>query len=92
MKFNTQITLAWLILGTLAGCTTYGDTLDQKLAGKTADEKRTILAQECGNEISQGFKKDDPANVRHSEKMKQICEEMTGKTVDISNTQMQPSK
>lgn len=92
MKFNARIALALLIVGTLVGCTTYSDTIDQKLAGKTVDQKRAILAQECGNEISKGFKKDDPANVQHSEKMKQICEEMTGKTVTVSKPEIQSSK
>lgn len=92
MKFNAKITLALLIVGTLVGCTTYSDTLGQKLVGKTADEKRSILAQECGTEISQSLKKNDPANVQHSEKMKQVCEEMTGKTVNISKPEIQPSK
>lgn len=92
MKFNAKIIPALLIVGTLVGCTTYSDTLDQKLAAKTADEKHTILAQECGNEISQSLKKNDPANAQHAQNMKQICETMTGKTVTISKPEIQPIK
>lgn len=81
MKNRIIITL--MLTGTLVGCSTYRDTLDQKLAGKSTNEKRAVLAKECGDEIAKGLKKDDAANVRHSEKMKQICEEMTGKKIKI---------
>ena len=66
----------------LGGCsTTYRETLEQKLDGKNPQEKRTILAQECAQQIQEGVKPDDPSNIRHFEKMKQICEEMTGQKV-----------
>jgi hypothetical protein len=72
----------------LSGCTTtYRETLDQKLEGKSPAEKRIILAQECGAEINKGIKKDDPKNVSHFEKMKQICEEMTGKKINAGDSQ-----
>lgn len=66
----------------LGGCTTsYRETLDQKLENKSPAEKRALLAQECGAEISEGIKKDDLSNVKQFEKMKRICEEMTGKKI-----------
>lgn len=80
---KNRIIIALMLTGTLVGCSTYSDSLDQKLAGKSTNEKRTVLAKECGDEIAKGLKKDDAANVRHSEKMKQICEEMTGKKIKI---------
>ncbi|MDX2028243.1 MAG: hypothetical protein SFW62_06375 [Alphaproteobacteria bacterium] len=80
---KNRIIIALMVTGTLMGCSTYSDSLDQKLTGKSTEEKRTVLAKECGDEIAKGLKKDDPANVRHSEKMKQICEEMTGKKIKI---------
>jgi len=80
---KSRIITALIVAGTLMGCSTYSDSLDQKLTGKSTEEKRTVLAKECGDEIAKGLKKDDPANVRHSEKMKQICEEMTGKKIKI---------
>ena len=68
----------------LAGCTTtYRETLDQKLVDKSSEEKRAILALECSQEIQKGLKPEEPANVRHFEKMKQICEKMTGKPVQV---------
>lgn len=83
MKHQALLAFTFIVIGSLAGCTTYSDTLDQKLTGKSTEEKRAMLAKECGNEIKAGFKKDDPANLRHSEKMKQICEEMTGKKIRL---------
>lgn len=80
---KSKTILALLVASSLMSCTAYRDTLDQKLAGKTTNEKNVILANECRDEIAKGFKKDDPANVRHSEKMKQICEKMTGKKIKI---------
>ncbi len=85
MKHSATITLTLLAATILAGCTTsYRETLDQKLADKNANERRTVLAQECGQEIQKGLKPEEPANVRHFEKMKQICEEMTGKKVNAA--------
>ncbi len=72
---------------TLCGCaTTYRETLEQKLEGKGPAEKRVILAQECGQEIQRGIKPEDEATVRHFEKMKKICEEMTGQTVPLNTS------
>lgn len=69
----------------LTGCgPTYRETLEQKLAGKAPDEKRAILAEECGNEIQNGLKPDDEANVRHFQNMKRICEEMTGERLEVA--------
>lgn len=58
-------------------------TPDNKLANISSEEKRTILAEECGKEIKNGLNKDNQSNVRYFEKTKQICEEMTGKSVII---------
>lgn len=67
----------------LTACTTYSDALEQKLAGKSLEEKRGILAQECRNEIIAGMKPDNPQNVRHFERTRKICEEMTGKKISL---------
>jgi hypothetical protein len=80
MTLPLAFTLIPLILG---GCaTSYPSALNQKLEGKTANERRIVLAQECSAEINQGLKKDDPASVRHFQNMKQICEEMTGQVIN----------
>lgn len=72
---------------TLGGCTvTYRETLQQKLENKSPAERRAILAQECGQEIQRGLKPKDDANVRHFEKMKKICEEMTGQSISVNTT------
>ncbi len=67
----------------LNACTTtnYSDTLEQKLAGKKPQEKKVILAQECSNEIAEGLKLNNSANIVHSKRMAEICEEMTGKKI-----------
>ena len=71
----------------LSGCgPTYADRLDAKLAGKSPDEQRTILAQECAKEIKGGLKLDDPENVRHFERLRKICEEMTGKKISVGTS------
>jgi hypothetical protein len=77
-----------IIVGlTLSACTTtYSETLEQKLSGKSSDEKRVILAQECGKEIEAGLKPKDEANVRHFDRMREICQEMTGKPVPFDAT------
>lgn len=80
---QTQTIWLTLMLVALCGCSAYGDALDQKLTGEPPDRKRAILAQECGQEIAKGLTRDDPASVRHAERMKQICEEMTGQKIDI---------
>lgn len=74
-----------LALGLLNACgPTYGDLLDAKLAGKSQDEQRTILAAECAREIEGGLKPENEANVRHFQRFRAICEEMTGKKVPAS--------
>lgn len=80
-----NLAIVLLAGGFLTACgPTYADRLDAKLAGKSPDEKRTILAQECAQEIKNGLKPQDEANVRHFERMRTICEEMTGKKVAVS--------
>lgn len=69
----------------LNGCgPTYSDTLDARLAVKSPDEQRTILAEECAREIKNGLKPQDEANVRHFERLRKICEEMTGKKISLN--------
>lgn len=70
----------------VSACTTtnnYSDTLEQKLAGKSPQEKKMVLAQECSQEIQTGLKPKDEANIRHFERMQKICEEMTGQSVPL---------
>lgn len=82
MLHARPVVFALATLVALGGCsTTYRETLEQRLQGRTTDEKRVILAQECGQQIKAGEKPEDPANMRHFEKMRQICEEMTGQKV-----------
>lgn len=81
--WNALITIAAIVL--LCGCaTTCREALQQKLEGKNAAERRVILAQECGQEIQRGLKPEDEPNVRHFEKMKAICEEMTRQKVPVN--------
>ena len=69
-----------LFAALLSGCgPTYSDTLKKKLADKTPDQQRAILAQECSQEITTGLKPNDKPNADHFTRMQEICEEMTGK-------------
>ena len=61
---------------------TYRDTLEQRLAGKSLDERRVILAKECGNEIRAGLNR-NPDRARHFEYVKDVCEELSGKPVIV---------
>lgn len=82
MKRSISIIFSLVVLTTLAACeSNYSKTLDQRLAGKSQNEKRSILAEECRNEIRQGLKPENPANVRHFETTRKICEELTGKNI-----------
>lgn len=85
MKLKQTVVLVMVAATALAGCSTtsYRETLEQKLSGKSEEQKRAILAQECGNELKGGLQKDNPANVRHIENMRKICEEMTKKKVTV---------
>lgn len=78
-----NLPIALLAAALLSACTTYSDTLEQKLAGKSPQEKRVILAQECRQEIEAGLKPDNESNVRHFERMRKICEEMTGQKIPL---------
>lgn len=83
----------WLILAApllMAACSnepSYRETLEGKLQGKNDTEKRALLAQECGQQIQKSIKPESDSNIRHSQKMKQICEEMTGKKVPVEGIQ-----
>lgn len=82
MQHAKTLLFAIATIAVLGGCTTsYRTTLEQKLEDKSPNAKRAALAQECGTEIAKGMKKDDPANMRHFENMKKICEEMTGQKI-----------
>lgn len=87
MPHARKATIAIAVIITLGGCTiTCREVLQQKLEGKNAAERRVILAQECGQEIQRGLRPEDEANVRHFEKMKRICEEMTGQAVPVNTS------
>ncbi len=86
MQILKTLATGLLTAAILTGCaTSYRETLEQKLQGKSPDERRAILAQECGQEIQKGLKPENESNVRHFEKMKKICEEMTGKPVAVKD-------
>ena len=62
----------------LAACSpTYHDTLDQKLAGKTPEERREILSQECASVTGGGQTPADSRYLTHNESMRRICNEYT---------------
>lgn len=62
----------------LAACNpTYHDTLDQKLAGKTPEERLEILSRECATVAASGQTPADPRYVVHNESMRRICHEYT---------------
>lgn len=72
----------------LAACTTtYSDTLEQKLTGKSEQEKRVILAQECANEVNNGMKSDRPNSAKHFNNFRRLCEEMTGQKISTGTVQ-----
>jgi hypothetical protein len=81
MRSHSLIALAGAVL--LSACATYSDKLEDKLAGKSPAEKRVILAQECRKEIEAGIKPDSDANVRHFDRFRTICEEMTGQKISV---------
>jgi hypothetical protein len=62
----------------LAACgPTYHESLDQKLLGKSPDERRAILSQECARQAEGPPERSDPRYAPHIESMKRICEEAT---------------
>lgn len=85
MKYSSITMLALL----LSACTaTYTETLEQKLADKTPQQKRAILAQECSQQISTSEKPDTPERRKHFERMREICGDMTGKSIPVSPVAM----
>lgn len=82
MNKKTLILLPVLFLLSACGWSHYAK-LEKKLEGKTEDEKRLVLAEECRIEIEKGLLKDNPKNVKQHQLMQHICEEMTGKPVNI---------
>lgn len=82
----TKKTIIFAMFSTilLTGCqTTYSDTLSQKLHNKSPDKKGAILASECANEIKITSQKHKEASIQHTERMKEICEEMTKQPIKI---------
>jgi curli biogenesis system outer membrane secretion channel CsgG len=85
MRRSKTVIVCLFALAFLSACqSTYSKTLDEKLAGKTQSEKRTILAEECRNEIQRGLNPKNPDNVRHFESKREICEELTGKKITLT--------
>ena len=78
MKY-LSITMLALLLSACAA--TYTDTLEQKLADKTPQQKRAILAQECSQKINASEKPDTPETRHHFERMREICKDMTGQRI-----------
>lgn len=60
------------------------DRMYEASKNHASQEIRADLAKECGTEISKGFIPDHPANVRHFENMRTICQEMTGLSVTLA--------
>ena len=80
-----HLPITFLGAALLSGCgPTYSDTLEQKLAGKTPDQQQAILAKECGQEIAADMQPNSKANVDHSKRMQEICEEMAGQPVPVA--------
>jgi hypothetical protein len=59
----------------------YPDDLARRLDGKTADQKRAILAEECGAAIADSVRRALPSERRDPAGMRRICEEMTGREI-----------
>ena len=80
------ILLILLFVPILNACVpTYSETLEKKLTGKTPDQQRTILAQECGSETAQ-LNPQVKGNAAHAQRMREICEEMTGNKVPVKES------
>ncbi len=59
----------------LASCTPSNqDTLENRLAGKSMEERHAILIQECSNAIAAS----DNSATAHTQHMKAVCEATTG--------------
>lgn len=76
-----HLSIAMLALLLSACAATYTDTLEQKLADKTPQQKRVILAQECSKEIATSEKPDTPETRKHFERLREICKDMTGQKI-----------
>ncbi len=80
---KNKLTIIVLANFALSACTTYTNILEQKLAGKSEQEKRIILAEECKSKIDEYRKLDNKKSIEHSERMREICQEMTGKKIKL---------
>ncbi len=52
---------------------------------QATEASRATLAQQCSAEISRDQAGSNPANARHYQRMRQICEEMTGQITNTHN-------
>ena len=73
-----------------SSCTSYHDELKQKLADLPSQQRRIVLAQECRDLILANRPSNNPALLEHVQRMKDICEKMTGEKISL--TQQQPAK
>tara|TARA_R110001592_G_scaffold31482_1_gene110936 strand:+ start:10589 stop:10843 length:255 start_codon:yes stop_codon:yes gene_type:complete len=81
---NKKLLLLLPVLALMSACSwSHYGKLETKLEGKTEDEKRLILAEECRIEIEKGLLKDNPKNVKQHKLMERVCEEMTDKPVGV---------
>lgn len=81
---NKKFLLLLPVLALVSACSwSHYGKLETKLEGKTEEEKRLLLAEECRIEIERGLVKDDPRNVKQHKRMQHVCEEMTGKSVNV---------
>jgi hypothetical protein len=81
---NKKLSLTIITSLLLTACTTYTDVLQHKLAGKSDQEKRIILLQECKSKISENLKPNNKKSIQHAERMEEICEKMTGNKITQS--------
>ncbi|HOO81629.1 MAG TPA: hypothetical protein PK513_03915 [Alphaproteobacteria bacterium] len=82
MPKKTLLLLPFVAVLSACSWSHYG-MLEKKLDGKTEDEKRLILAEECKKEIERGLVKDNPKNIEQHKRMQYVCEEMTGRPVEV---------
>ncbi|MBY0406212.1 MAG: hypothetical protein K2Q01_00850, partial [Rickettsiales bacterium] len=65
-------------------CSSYSNSLEQQLEGKSPEEKQRILVHECGNEIQTRMNASKEVDTQHYRRMRDICEFMTKKPVNVA--------
>ncbi len=66
----------------LAACTPSPEpSLQEKLAGKSPEERRAILARECYREVNRSGRTGHPADGVHTYTLLRICDESTAAPV-----------